>query len=246
MLRFTKVVIAFFMGVGAGRHVLRIGEREVALKLRRHARARRITLRVDPSGEAMQLVLPERASVELGLEFAESKADWIVNQLDSQPPRVPFAPGSVFPILGRPHHIRHQEDGRFGVYREAGEVFVAGRLEHLPRRVNDFIKREAADEVSLRAHEKAERIGHKISRLSFRDMRSRWGSCSDDGRLTFSWRLIFAPDSVLDYVVAHEVAHLKILNHSNKFWALARSLTSDLEGSRKWLRRNGDQLLRYG
>ena len=143
----------------------------------------------------------------------------------------------MFPILGRPHHIRHQEDGRFGVYREAGEVFVAGRLEHLPRRVNDFIKREAADEISLRAHEKAECIGHKISRLSFRDMRRR---------LTFSWRLIFAPDSVLDYVVAHEVAHLKILNHSNKFWALARSLTSDLEGSRKWLRRNGDQLLRYG
>jgi predicted metal-dependent hydrolase len=234
------------MGEGNGKHSMRIGDREVALKLRRHARARRITLRIDPAGDAMQLVLPQRATVAMGLEFAESKADWIVAQLDAQPPRVLFAPGSVFPILGRPHRICHQPDGRFGVYREAGDVFVAGRSEHLARRVRDFLKREAADEITLRAHDKAGRIDCRISKLSFRDMRSRWGSCSDDGRLTFSWRLIFAPDSVLDYVVAHEVAHLKVLDHSQRFWSLADSLTADLEGSRKWLRRNGDQLLRYG
>jgi predicted metal-dependent hydrolase len=112
--------------------------------------------------------------------------------------------------------------------------------------VTDFLRHEARRELSARAGEKAQRIARRPGRISIRDTQSRWGSCSSDGDISFSWRLILAPEPVLDYVVAHEVSHLVHLDHGPRFWALVEKLAAEVAGPRRWLRRNGGALLRYG
>ena len=226
--------------------MLRLGDRDIPLKVARHAQARHISLRIDGAAGAVRLVLPRRAALREGLEFAEQKTAWLLTQLDAMPSRVPFRAGSVIPVLGRDHVIRHDPEGRRGVWREAGVIWTGGRLEHVPRRVADFLKLEARRELSARARAKAERIGQSVKQVRVRETRTRWGSCSSDGNLNFCWRLILTPEQVLDYVVAHEVAHLRHMNHGAQFWALTERLTENAQEARAWLRQHGDRVLRYG
>jgi hypothetical protein len=226
--------------------ILRLEGIEVPLVVRRNPRARRLTLRLDQASGAAQLSLPRGVALAEGLNFARSRSDWIRAQLETLPPRVTFAAGAQVPYLGDAHVIRHAPGARRGVWREAGTIWVSGFAEHLARRATDFFKGEARRELSERARDKAAGIGRQVSRVSIRDTRSRWGSCSSDGELNFSWRLILAPEAVLDYVVAHEVAHLVHLNHGPRFWALVATLTAEVAGPRRWLRENGGALLRYG
>lgn len=225
---------------------LRLATREVPLEFSRHPRARRIILRLNPAGDGVRMVLPRRTSVQEALTFAERNAGWILKHLDKVPPRIPFTEGAVIPLLGENHVIAHEAAARCGVSRAAGVIRVAGLPEHLPRRVADFLKREARAEIGTRARDKAARIERRIGRLSLRDTRSRWGSCNSSGDLNFSWRLILAPEPVLDYVVAHEVAHMIHLNHSARFWRLAGLLSQDMAGAKAWMERHGAQLWRYG
>ena len=225
--------------------ILRVAEREIPLLVTRNPRARRISISLDGSG-AVRLTLPRRTPLRHGLEFAEDRADWIVDHLNALPARVPFAAGAVLPLLGVDHVIRHDPAAQRGVWRADGVIHVSGQAEHLPRRVLDFLKVEARHEISHRALRKAKIVGRKVRRLSLRDTTSRWGSCSVEGNLNFTWRLILAPDAVLDYVVAHEIAHLKHMNHGARFWALVGRLTDDATRARHWLRDRGDHLQRYG
>jgi len=225
---------------------LRLADRDVPLELRRHPRARRITLRLNAEGDGVSMVLPRRTPIGEAIEFAERNSRWILKHLAKVPPRIPFADGAVIPLLGENHLITHSPATRSGVVRENGILRVSGQAEHLPRRVGDFLKREACGEIAGRARDKAARIGRRVGRISLRDTRSRWGSCSSTGDLNFSWRLILAPEAVLDYVVAHEVAHLVHLNHSPRFWKLAGQLTPDMAGAKAWLSRNSAELWRYG
>ncbi|MFQ6017446.1 MAG: M48 family metallopeptidase [Kiloniellaceae bacterium] len=227
-------------------YILRIKTREIPLEVRRHPRARRITLRFDGASGTLCLTLPRRAALREGLDFAEQKADWILAKLEALPARVPFQPGAVVPVLGEDHVIRHLPQARRGVRRADGAIWDSGPSEHVARRVAGFLKAEARRELSSRAGSKAATLGRPIGRIILRDMTSRWASCGEDGRLSFSWRLILAPEAVLDYVVAHEVAHLEEMNHGPHFWALASRLTPEVAGPRRWLRRHGDGLLRYG
>ncbi len=226
--------------------ILRIQGRELRLRVRRNPRARRITLSLDPAERLFRLSLPRAVPLSEGLDFAAAKGDWMRERLDALPPRVPFAAGVSIPFLGIPHRIVHDPGGRRGVWCAAGTIRVCGQAEHLPRRIGDFLKREARRELCGRAHDKARRLGRPIARLSLRDTRSRWGSCSAGGGLNFSWRLILAPAEVLDYVVAHEVAHLRHHDHGPRFWALVAELTPDVAAPRRWLREQGVGLLRYG
>ena len=226
--------------------ILRLKGIEVPLVVRRNPRARRLTLRLDQASGAAQLSLPRGVALSEGLDFARRRSDWILTQLESLPPHVAFAEGARVPYLGEPHVIRHASQARRGVWREAGTIWVSGFAEHLARRVTDFLRREARCELTARAGDKAARLRRRPGRISIRDTRSRWGSCSSDGELNFSWRLILAPEPVLDYVVAHEVAHLVHLNHGPRFWALVATLTAEVAGPRRWLRENGGTLLRYG
>src|SRR3546814_649236 len=223
-----------------------LASREVPLELSRHPRARRITLRLNPAGDGVRMVLPRRTPVHEAFAFAEKNAGWILKHLDKVPARIPFVDGAVIPLLGEDHVIAHDAAARCGVSRDGGVIRVAGLAEHLPRRIEDFLKRAARAEIGSRAREKAARIDRRVGRLSLRDTRTRWGSCNSKGDLNFSWRLILAPEHVLDYVVAHEVAHMVHLNHSQRFWKLAGTLTQDMRGARAWMERHGAQLWRYG
>jgi hypothetical protein len=228
------------------RQVLTVADRRVPLIYQTNKRARRIILRFDHGEGRIVVVLPRRATLEQGRRFALLNRGWIRDRLNLLPEPVPFRPGRSIPFLGIMHRIRYRPQARGVVWQEDGEIHVAGRPEHLSRRVEDWLRREARREIERRARAKAELIGKRIGAITIRDPKSRWGSCSPRGQLSFSWRLILAPRNVLDYVVAHEVAHLKELNHGPRFWKLTAELTRDADGARAWLNEHGPLLHRYG
>lgn len=219
---------------------------EVPVTVRRSSRARHILLHVGTLDGSVELVLPQRVPLSEGMNFARSKRMWIEQRLARVQQRVPFADGVEIPVLGAPHIIRHEPSVRGRVRREDGILIAEGRPEHLARRVRDWLCSEARREITSRVDEKARRLGQQRGRITIRDQRTRWGSCSHSGNLNFSWRLVMAPEPVLDYVVAHEVAHLREMNHSRRFWSLVEGLSGDVSGARQWLNRNGLLLHRYG
>ena len=214
--------------------------------IRRSPRARRIQIRVAPVGGAVELVLPPGATRADGLAFLRAKAGWIAERTANALSRVPFADGTVLPYLGGELTIRATGEARPGARRECGTLLVSGRPEDAPPGVEAWLRRAARAEIEPRVEEKAARLGARHGRITFRDTTSRWGSCSATGNLGFSWRLVMAPPPVLDYVVAHEVAHLAEHNHGKRFWAHVARLCENPETSRAWLRRNGASLHRYG
>jgi predicted metal-dependent hydrolase len=213
---------------------------------RRSPRARRLSLRVDVRAGGIVVVMPKRVSEAAAADFLNRNSGWVMHQLAKLPKARSFAPGDSIPVLGLPRQIRHHPDGRGAVALEAEALVVTGGEEHVPRRVRDFLKGLARREVSARALATAGRLGLRPARVTVRDTATRWGSCSPAGALSFSWRLILAPEWVLDYVVAHEVAHLKEMNHGPRFWALVRTLVPEPEKARTWLGRHGGELHRYG
>jgi predicted metal-dependent hydrolase len=228
------------------RETIALAGRVIPLVVRRNAHARRVVLRIDIEAGGIALTLPGRTALAEGLALAHERADWVIRCLDKLPARVPFANGATLPVLGRDLTIRHAPQTRHGVQRIGDELFVSGAPEHLPRRVADWLKREAKREISLRAQPMADRIERTIAALAVRDTRSRWGSCTPDGKLSFCWRLILTPEWVLDYVVAHEVAHLAHLNHGPKFWQTVKSLGVNPEQARAWLDVHAERLQRIG
>lgn len=208
-------------------------------------RARRVSLRVDPIKGCVVLVRPPRMSERLVLSFVASRKDWIAKHLSELEPLIPLSDGSVVPYRGVDYIIRTR-DGRGAVALEDGTIRVAGKPEHIARRLRDWLKAEARRMITPRALALAEQLGAKVTHVSVRDTRSRWGSATRGGRLSFSWRLILAPDDVLAYVVAHEVAHLRHMDHSPAFWRTVEMLFgSDISLAREWLRRRGATLHRY-
>ncbi len=221
---------------------------EVALRLKPHPRARRLALRIDATGEAVELVLPRRGSHSEALRFLEANRPWVEQRLAALPPRTVFAHGETVPVFDIPHVIRHvgKVRGCGPAWIEAGEIRVTGDPAFLARRVRDFLRDLAKRELSRRAQTLAASIGQKVKRIGVRDTTTRWGSCARTGNLSFSWRLIFAPEAVLDYVVAHEVAHLVEMNHGPRFWRLVAQLHPEPKPQRLWLNRNRARLLRIG
>ncbi|UYN95004.1 MAG: M48 family metallopeptidase [Enhydrobacter sp.] len=213
----------------------------------RNPRARRASLRVDAARRRIVLTAPPRMSRATAVGFAEAQAGWIAARLERLPIRRPFVDGGELPLFGAPHLIRHRPESRGTVWREGNEIHVAGRQEHLPRRLKDWLAAEIRRELPPRVRVKAARVDRPVKRITIRDTRSRWGSCGPDASMSFSWRLVFAPLHVVDYLVAHEVAHLVHLNHGPRFWALAEELCDGpMEQAHAWLKANGESLLQYG
>lgn len=220
------------------------------IALRRRPTARRITLRVSAATGDVVITLPSRTAISTAQRFASSHAGWIAARLARVPERVAFAPGAILPIRGEPHRLVLRE-GRSGAARAdiaGGEpvISVACEPAHLARRVRDFLAREASRDLAVAVERYSARLGQRPTRITIRDTRSRWGSCTAKGALNFSWRLILAPPMVLDYLVAHEMAHLREMNHGPRFWSLLRDLCPDVDAAEAWLKRNGTTLHRYG
>jgi predicted metal-dependent hydrolase len=218
----------------------------VTVPIRRDRRARQITIHIDASIGGAKIVMPAYAAVADAMAAVREHEEWLLDRLSKLPPRIPFADGAVIPFRGVNHRIRHFPGLRGIVQCVDGEIHVSGRAEHVARRVTDWLKSEAQRTISPICLAKAARIDRRVRRIVVRSQRARWGSCGANGHLSFNWRLILAPDSVLDYVVAHEVAHLVEMNHSPAFWRVVRRLTRDMEPSREWLNRKGQQLYRFG
>src|ERR1700732_2952070 len=218
---------------------------------RRPRRARRYPLRIHPSDREAILTIPPRGTIADARDFAQRHGGWIAARLGRLPKAAPFLPGTVVPLRGIAHRIVHRAGQRGTVWteiRDSGErvLCVAGGGEHVERRVQDFLKREARKDLQKASTSYAQALGVKVRRLSIRDQSSRWGSCPPAGSLSFSWRLILAPPYVLDYLAAHEVAHLVEMNHSARFWQVVARVCGHVERAKTWLDTHGNDLHRYG
>jgi predicted metal-dependent hydrolase len=215
---------------------------------RRRANARRIILRIDRSGLGIVLTLPHYTSQRAALTFAASEKAWILDRIARSPERVRFTPGQRIPLRGRSHWI--EATGGRGTVRlcttPEPAILVPGGAAHVERRLADWLKRQAALDLARASRLHAERLGVRFTRVAVRDTASRWGSCSESGTLSYSWRLILAPPFVLDYVAAHEVAHLKEMNHGRRFWSLVHMLCPETDMARSWLKTHGNALHLYG
>jgi hypothetical protein len=222
-----------------------------AVRLRRHRRARRYTLRIQAATREVILTMPPRGALKEARAFAQKHGGWIAARLGRLPEAVPFAPDVVVPVRGMPHRIAHRNGVRGTVWTEIDAngdrlLCVAGHAPHIDRRVGDFLRREAKRELEAASLRYAHALGLTVRRVTVRDQSSRWGSCSTTGMLSFSWRLILAPSQVLDYLAAHEVAHLVEMNHSAKFWRVVQRIYPGHESARAWLDTHGADLHRYG
>ncbi|MHA1539122.1 MAG: M48 family metallopeptidase [Alphaproteobacteria bacterium] len=156
-----------------------------------------------------------------------------------------FKPNLEIPLRGQPCRLVHRTNERGVVEKCDDELHVFGDKAHFKRRLVDWLKQEAADEISHKTRFYAAELNKKVNRISIKDTTSQWGSCSGKNNLSFSWRLILAPADVLDYVVAHEVCHLEHMNHSKDFWDLLGTIMPEYSKHRYWLKKDGLDLMRY-
>lgn len=238
--------------------------------VRRSARARRFTLSINEARRGGVLTMPVHASMEEAGTFLARNFEWLQDRLSAMPEAVPFAHATVMPLRGLDHALQFVGPARRrGVVwtqtpETGGEtpadwsgngggapdmlprICVAGDPAHASRRLKDWLKREARKDLTARSQWHGKNLGATPKRITVRDQSTRWGSCSATGVLSYSWRVILAPPFVLDYLAAHEVAHLKEMNHSRKFWALVKETMPRMEEGRRWLRKHGNSLHRYG
>jgi len=220
------------------------------VRVRRHLQARRYTLRIHAACREVVLTMPPRGSLREAHAFANSHRAWIAARLGRLPDAVPFAHGAALPLRGVEYRIEHRRGVRGTVWLEqtGGQnlLCVAGDEAHVSRRLRDFLKREAKHDLEVASRHAAQALGVHFSRISLRDPSSRWGSCSSTGVLSYSWRLILAPAFVLEYLAAHEVAHLVEMNHSRRFWRLVEQICPHVGRAKAWLNAHGSDLHRYG
>jgi predicted metal-dependent hydrolase len=227
-----------------------VAGRQLPLRIVENDRARRLTLRIDAGGQGLRITVPPglaRGEVE---RFLTRHQGWLEQKLAKVPEKPQVRPGIKIPLRGVPHLIVHEPAPRGTVELRQGpdgpEIAVFGDRRHLPRRIADFLKREAKKDIEALVAKHTATVGRKAKTIRFKDTSSRWGSCTTDGNLSFSWRIMMAPKPVINYLVAHEVAHLKEMNHGPKFWKLCEKLCPDTERCKAWLKKNGGALQAIG
>ena len=210
---------------------------------RRSQRARRFSLRLSRAGDSVTVTLPMRASAQTGLKFLSEHRGWIAHQLQRRPSPLRFEAGQRVPLNGVSHIIEHVPHGRGGAWIADGQIHVSGSIEFLPRRVRDLLQRLANVQFNERVVQLATTTGLQPKAFAVRDTVSRWGSCTTSGRVMLTWRLIMTPPFVQDYVILHELAHLKHHNHSAAFWALVDHICPYRQEAEQWLKTHGTALM---
>jgi len=220
---------------------------EVAVKVSARARSYKLSL---PHGGAPLLTVPRYGRWAEAKAFLDQNTPWLAERIEQSVKPVAFVRGAIVPLRGVNHRI--VPTGRVRGVVEAGEhdgelaLLVPGAPEHRARRLTDWLKAEAHKDLTRRVKAHANNLGVEIHSIVMRSQSTRWGSCSSSGKLNFNWRLVIAPPYVLDYVAAHEVAHMLQMNHSSRFWAVVERTLPTMERGREWLRAHGRELMVYG
>lgn len=211
-------------------------------------KAKRLALRLDGRARRVNLVIPKRASLKKAYEFAELNSAWIKDKIEGLPSPVPYTDGAILPIMGTNRTLRIiKSTGRTTQIKlTEDELIVTSPLDDVAPRIGRYLRNLALEKLGELANTKASMLNRKLSKFVVRDMKSRWGSCSTDGRMTLSWRLIFAPMASIDYVVSHEASHLTHGDHGKRFWDLCEKLSADFTTGHDWMQKNGISLGRYG
>jgi len=249
------------LGIKNKRHVAELSSQSRAVRLedigaqlevRRHPSARRLTLRVSRTRRAVIVTLPLQCDLDEAGTFLNRHIDWVRARLDSLPNHIPFEDEAAMPLRGEAHRIAFTGAAHtriISVERDARNhptILVPGPKDLAAARLTRWLFDQAKSDLEKSVAEHAARLSLKAKRITIRDQTSRWGSCSTTGSLSFSWRLILAPSFVLDYVAAHEVAHLAEMNHGPRFWALVKKIRPEFEAAKQWLQVRGPDLHRYG
>lgn len=223
-----------------------IDGRSIPVSFRRHAQARRLVLRLSRDRAGVVVTVPPRVGRSEALAFAKKSEKWISGRLEAEPSAQSLKAGGQILIRGERLRIVHSGSRRGIIAIVEDTIMVSGDEAHLERRLVDWLKAEAKRDLIAASEYYATAMGVKFHRLSVRDQKSRWGSCSSDGTLSYSWRLVLAPSFVLDYVAAHEVAHLKHMNHGRGFWRLVLTHCANASRAKAWLKVHGAELHVYG
>jgi hypothetical protein len=215
---------------------------EIQYTVRRSERARRVRVTVD-AARGVEVVLPRRAAEREAAAAVRELSPWIGRRLaELERARESVAArGDSVPYLGRLLAVR-TEPGRSRVHRRGDELLAPPGAQRGPA-LERWYRRAARDEIEPRLERACDQTGSTFTRLSIRGQRTRWASCSRGGAMSFNWRLLLAPEPVLDYVVWHEVCHLKVMDHSPRFWALLGRHCPDYREHVRWLRRYGQTLV---
>ena len=229
---------------------IEINKRQVPLIAKVNRRAKKLILKVDAAAGEIHVTAPSQSAVPDAIAFAHERAEWIAQELRDELRAMPFAPGEKAPLRGVFHTLFNKGGPRAPVrIDEIGNmpaILVGGDEAHFNRRITDWLRRQALADLTENVDRHTHALGEEYRAIKVRDTKTRWGSCSNDRVLSFSWRLIMAPPPILDYVAAHEVAHLRHMNHSMAFWRTVATLVDDVRGAETWLRDHGANLFRFG
>ncbi len=223
---------------------IELSGRSLPLCVRRHGRARRFSLKLDPLRERVVLVMPKRGRKKAAARFLYAHTGWLEARMAALPAPIPIEEGARLPIGDQTVTLRHDPTTRSAGWLEGDILTMGGAEEHLARRVRDFLKKHAKTVLRQDVEALCSALEIRVPKLSIRDTTSRWGSCSARGTLSFSWRLVLAPRFVREYLVAHEVAHLKEGNHAPAFYELLDQLCPHREAAERWLKENRLYLMR--
>lgn len=231
----------------ASQRYVDVAGRSVPITVTENRRATRITLRIEPGGRALKLTIPYGLHHGMVDEFLERHSGWLETRLAKVGVPASLTHGSTVPVRGVSHRIEHSGKIRgltqLGVGK-GGEaiIIVSGLPEHTPKKILAFLRKEARVDLERLVALHAASVKKPVKSISLKDTRSRWGSCSYEGNLSFSWRIVMAPPSVIDYLAAHEVAHLQEMNHGPDFWALCHRLCPHTDAAKAWLKQHGSSL----
>ncbi|MBL4603505.1 MAG: M48 family metallopeptidase [Emcibacteraceae bacterium] len=216
---------------------------DFSLVFKRHKRAKRLKLRYDATHDQAIITMPPRSSEREATKFANKHISWLNKQRSMAPTRIYLLPGYTIPFKGINRLIIHTPDNNGRIKINDNEIIVGGTLEGFSVRLENYLKKMARADIEPIANTMANRTAKTFKRIQIRDTKSRWGSCSSSGNLSFSWRLIMTPPEILEYVVAHEIAHLTEMNHSRAFWQVVDTIIDHATVSRKWIKNQGQHLM---
>lgn len=208
-------------------------------------KTRRLTLRIDTKNRKVVLSMPKICSTNKAREFILNHLDWIEEHLSKLPPVKEFTDGEIISVLGRQIRLCHLPDSLKAAAEQDGVLYVGGDLAFFHRRVKDYIKREAKKDFWKRSKALADQLNCPLENVTLKDTKSRWGSCSSLNNINYNWRIALAPQCVIDYLMAHEVSHLKHRDHSPAFWRCVKTLNPGAALGRNWLKAHGSELYLY-